>query len=236
MVQSHVRNDDREPHTPKQAHRRASSLGQTDTDDWEVIRQAFLSEGYDLDTVDILLRGWRKGTKACYRPYIHMWMKYCKEKSISITNPTAPQALTFLTDLHSKCYKYNQINTLRSVLSIIIRVKNNTWGKLPVVKKYMKGIFESEAVFPKYNIIWNVSNVFNFFRHMPLPHELGLKELSQKLCLLLILITGGQRCQTIHNIQIADLKILDGKLFTPIMSKIKQTRPSLHMEPLKIKP
>ena len=109
-------------------------------------------------------------------------------------------------------------------------------GNLPIVRKYMKGIFELKPVFPKYTVIWNVSKVFNYFRAMVPPWQLTLKDLSLKLCVLLILLTGGQRCQTIHSINITDMSVVDGKLIIPIMSKIKQSKPTSHMAPLKIKP
>ena len=50
------------------------------------------------------------------------------------------------------------------------------------------------------------------------------------------LTIGGQRCQTIHGIATGDIKVLDDCLYIPIMGKIKQTKPSKHMAPLKFMP
>ena len=41
------------------------------------------------------------------------------------------------------------------------------------------------------------------------------------------LISGEQR--TIHSIRVSDIKILDNKVVIPIMSLIKQTKPTKHM-------
>ena len=82
-------------------------------------------------------------------------------------------------------------------------------------------------------ILHEMSQVFNSFRSLPPVHQLDLKTLSKKLCMLLILLSGGQRCQTVHAIDITDLQVVGNTLVIPIMSKIKQTRPSKHMAPLK---
>ena len=45
-----------------------------------------------------------------------------------------------------------------------------------------------------------------YFRNLHVMGDLILKELSLKLFLLLCLISGGQRMQTIHLINLKDLK------------------------------
>ena len=99
----------------------------------------------------------------------------------------------------------------------------------------MKGVFEARPVFLKYYTTWDVSKLFNDFQGLPPVTELDLKTLSKKLCILLILLSGGQRCQMVHVINVSDLKVIDNTLVIPIMGKIKQTRPSHHMAPLKFK-
>ena len=60
-------------------------------------------------------------------------------------------------------------------------------------------------------------------------NELDIKKLTQKLVMLMTLISGGQWAQTIHSIRVSDIKILDNKVVIPIMSLIKQTKPAKHM-------
>ena len=97
----------------------------------------------------------------------------------------------------------------------------------------MKGIFELKPTFPKYHMVWNVNTVFNLFRSLESPACLTLKNLTQKLALLLVLLSGGQRCQTIHQINVVDIKIVGRLMVIPVMSKLKQSRAGKHMEPLK---
>ena len=60
--------------------------------------------------------------------------------------------------------------------------------------------------------------------------------LSQNLAFLLGLLSGGQRCQTIHQIEIGDIKVVGDELYIPIMGKIKQTHPGKQMAPLRFRP
>ena len=63
-------------------------------------------------------------------------------------------------------------------------------------------------------------------------HALYIPKLTQKLVMLMTLISGGQRAQIIHSIRVSDIKILDNKVVIPIMSLIKQTKPTKDMAPL----
>ena len=47
--------------------------------------------------------------------------------------------------------------------------------------------------------------------------------------MLMTLISGGQRAQTIHSIRISDIKKLDNKVVITTMSLIKQTKATKHM-------
>ena len=47
--------------------------------------------------------------------------------------------------------------------------------------------------------------------------------------MLMTPISGGRRTQTLHNITVSDIKILDNKVAILIMSLIKQTKPAKHM-------
>ena len=58
------------------------------------------------------------------------------------------------------------------------------------------------------------------------------QNLTQKLVMLMTLISGSQRAQIIHSIRLSDTKILNNKVVIPIMSPIKQTKPTKHMAPL----
>ena len=84
-------------------------------------------------------------------------------------------------------------------------------------------------------MIWDVRKVFNYFRNLPVISNFTLKELSLKLAMLLCLVFGGQRMQTIHLINLKDIKYVREQVFIPIMQKIKQSKPGNHIYPLSFK-
>ena len=63
-------------------------------------------------------------------------------------------------------------------------------------------------------------------------HALYIQKLTQKLVMLMTLISGGQRAQIIHSIRVSDIEILDNKVVIPIMFLFKQTKPTKDMAPL----
>ena len=75
----------------------------------------------------------------------------------------------------------------------------------------MKGIFEARLVFPKYRTVWSVNIVFNYFRSLDHPENLSMGLLGKKLALLMCLIAGGQQCQTLHAVDICDIKFVEDK-------------------------
>ena len=159
---------------------------------------------------------------------------YCTKQNILPLEPTLEQAIEFLVHLfHNEGLTYNQICSARSALSSILFLNGDKrFGEYPLVKRVLKGMFQIKPVFPKYNIIWNVKSVFDYLRYLPHQDDLPLNVLSKKLVLLMSLLAGGQRMQTIHLINLSDIKVFPNKIIVPILEKIKQTRPGKHMKPL----
>ena len=61
----------------------------------------------------------------------------------------------------------------------------------------MKGVYELQTPMPRYQHTWNVLIVLNYFKTLEQNEDLSLKDLTKKLCALLLLITA-QRVQTLH--------------------------------------
>ena len=206
---------------------------ETNTSDREGVREVFLSQGFDNNTVDILMASWRKGTFSNYSLYMSKWFKFASCNKVSPVEPPVQIALAFLTSLVRQGKSFHQICMARSALSSVINQQQNvSFGNITIAKRYMKGIFENNPTLPKFQFTWNVSLLFNYFRNMQDIDVLDTQKLTQKLVMLMTLISGGQGAQTIHSIRVSDIKILDNKVIIPIMSPIKQTKPTKHMGPL----
>ena len=115
---------------------------------------------------------------------------------------------------------------------MINQQQNVSFGNTPIVKRYMKRIFENNPALPKFQFTWNVSLLFNSFHNTKEIQALDTQKLTWKLVMLMTLISGGQRAHNIHNIRVSDIQILHNKVVIPILFLIKQTKPIKHIPPL----
>ena len=73
--------------------------------------------------------------------------------------------LDFLSHLVDLGYSYSAINTARGALSALITPHTeDTVGNNPLVKRFMKGVFELRPVRPRYTKTWSVSTVLRFLK------------------------------------------------------------------------
>ena len=92
----------------------------------------------------------------------------------------------------------------------MIDTQNNvTFGKENFVKRFMKGMFQIKPSLPRYTYTWDANKVFSYFRSLPNIENLNLKHLLYKLSMVLMLLSGSQKSQTIHCLQRGDITIID---------------------------
>ncbi len=153
-------------------------------------------------------------------------------RDCDIISPPLPRALDFLSFLFDSGLSYSSINSARCALSTILQLSDSevTFGQLPIVKRFMKGVFELRPALPRYQTTWDVKKVLDFFRKQPMPSALILKDLTVKVTFLIALLSG-QRCQTLHVLTI-DMILVADKCTFYVMEKVKQTRVGTHVKPL----
>ena len=89
-----------------------------------------------------------------------------QRKKCSVIPPDLPLVLDFLTMLHENGLSHSTVNTARSMLSSILQLNVNSSlpiGQLPIVKRFMKGIFEFLSSLPRYTATWDLSTVLKLF-------------------------------------------------------------------------
>ena len=86
---------------------------------------------------------------------------------------------------------------------------------------------------PKYSNTWNVNVVLNYLELLHPHNKLTLKELSQKLAVLLVLLSG-QRCQTILKLSLSSMKPSSSMCVFQITSLLKQSRRGHHLAPIEL--
>ena len=173
------------------------------------------------------MASWRKDTFSNYSLCMNKWFKFASCNKVSPAKPPAQVALFFLTSLARQGNSFHQICMTKSAFLLVFNQQENiSVGTIPIVNRYIKGIFENNPTILKFQFTWNVSLLFHYFLSMLEIHVLGIQKLTQNLVMLMTLISGGQRAQTIHSIRVFGIKLLDNKVVIPIMSLIKQTKPT----------
>lgn len=142
--------------------------------------------------------------------------------------------LEFLTDLFDRGFSHSALNTARSSLSSYMTLKGNCQvGDHPSICRFMKGVYQLRTPLPKYQSTWDVNLLLEFFKGQNDSQFLSLKELTQKLCALL-LISSAQRVQTIHVIKLNGIMFHDRGCTIMIKDKLKSTRPAFHQKALQL--
>ena len=196
------------------------------------IRGKLQVKGFSADTIDIILSSWREGTQTQYKSVAKRWFEFCEKNSCDVISTPLPLAMSFLSDLFHSGLSYSYINTARSVLSSLLQLDGHIpFAQLPIVKRFMKGIFEKRPALPRYSSTWDVNVVFSYIRKQKPVNLLSLKDLSYRFAFLLCLLSG-QRCQTIFTLSLDNMSIEDSKVRFTITEKLKHTRAGTHQKPL----
>jgi hypothetical protein len=80
---------------------------------------------------------------------------------------------------------------------------SNPIGRHPLICRYLKGVFNQVKPVTKYNNIWPVEKVLDYLKGLWPLDNISRKELLLKLVMLIVLTTG-QRCQTLTFLDISD--------------------------------
>ena len=140
--------------------------------------------------------------------------------------------LQFLTELYQDGLSYSALNTARSALAAIVQTTDNkSVGANPNVVRFMKGVFELRTALPRCRQTWDVEVLLNFFRQQKDNDGLSLKDLTGKLCALLLL-ASAQRVQTIHLMKLSAIKFHDKGCTIYVAGKLKHNQPGHHQSPL----
>ena len=182
------------------------------------IRESYEARGISESTCNLLMPSWRPGTQKQYQVYIQKWSHFCTQRKINHNQPTVEQALDFFT----QGLTYSAINTACSALSSYITLEDGTsLGQHPLVSCLLRGIFQRKPPSPRYSETWDVSVVLYYLQGLS---PVKLKELTLKL-VTLILLVSGQRGQTVHLLDLSNMRVSTNS-YTFLFTKLpKQTRP-----------
>ena len=100
-----------------------------------------------------------------------------------------------------------------------------SFGKHPLVQRFMKGIFNLRPAVPRQFAVWVPDIVLDYLS--TLEYDLPLKDLSEKLVILSCIIywTRTLNCEALN---IKDMLLEKGKCTLFIKRPIKTTKPGFH--------
>lgn len=139
--------------------------------------------------------------------------------------------MNFLLYKFNRGASYGSLNTDRSAIALIIdqNISND-----PIIKRFFKGIFRLRPSKPKYDKIWNIDPVLDSFSNFYPLETLNIKQLTEKLIILLALATA-HRVQTLSLININNIVCLPSGVEIKISELIKTSAPGRY-QPLLVLP
>lgn len=202
------------------------SVSQTEADGMPLIRGRLKKQNISERACDIILLSWRKGTTKQYKVYLDRWRRYAEEQNQNPIHPTVANVIEFLTHLYDSGSSYSAINTARSALSAAIGFIDSTLsiGEHPLIKRFVKATYQTRPPLPRYNSTWDVSKVLHLLKTWSPSSKLSLKLLTYKLVMLCTLVTG-QRCQSVHMMDIEQLSKGELSYQFHLKGHIKQSKP-----------
>ena len=200
------------------------------------VRKSLEETGISEQATTIMLKAWRQGTQKQYDTYLKEWALYCNSTGCDPLSAPLYVGINYLADLAGRV-GYSAVNTARSALSSVITLRDgSSFGKHPMVKRLLKGVFEDKPSLPRYGKTWDLNVLLCFLRTLPEYDKISLKELTYKL-VVLIAILSGQRCQTIHALSIEEncMSLEDDRCTFFISTLLKQSKPETHLKPIELR-
>ncbi len=99
-----------------------------------------------------------------------------------------------------------------------------TFGAHPLVCRFLRGVFVEQPSLPRYKTIWDVNIVLKYLKQLHIDIDLTLRDLTLKLTMLLALLSG-QRCQTLHLLNLEGMNLTAQQGTFRISEPIKTTKP-----------
>ena len=126
---------------------------------------------------------------------------FCRERGIGPISTPLDQAIEFLTKTYASGVGYSSVGTARSAPSSVPIMDNGiSLGNHPIVQRFMKGTINLRPALPRQFSVWNPGIVLDYLKNL----EDDLKDLSEKLVILLCLLSG-QRGQTVKALNMKDM-------------------------------
>ena len=113
------------------------------------------------------MSSWRESTHKQYCSYAERWLQFCSEIKADLLHPNVSQVLNFLIKLYHTGIGHSALNTARSAVSALCSTNDGVHvplGTHPLVRRFMKGVFNLRPTKPRYSVTWDVNKVLDYIR------------------------------------------------------------------------
>lgn len=186
------------------------------------LREAFIQQSLDINTVDIMINSLSQSTQNQYNTAYKLWFNFCKSNNVNFFKASISELLRFLTTQFHNGASYATLNCFRSALSLIVGKEK---GTNECVGRFLKGVFRTRPNFPKYQNTWNPSLVLDYLSNQYPNESLSLDGITKKLVTLLALSTG-QRVQTLSLIKFNNISVGESSITITLDELIKTSAPN----------
>ena len=157
-------------------------------------RERCRAGGLPPQVCDILMASWREGTKKRYEGPWRLWTSWCVSRNQCPFSATVAEVLQFLTEqFHTRKLSYRTVGVYKSCISQLHDpIDGQPLGTLPLLSRFMKGVFELRPPTPKICVTWSVGTLLEHLKNMEPNENLSLKELTLKTTILLPLTSSAR--------------------------------------------
>ena len=151
----------------------------------------------------------RDKTKIQYAIYHRKWETYCLLRQIPSLTPDLNDALSFLVSLFDRGLRYSGLNSARSALSCVLpSFEGHNFGSHPLTVRLLRSFYNKRPPQARYATMWDPDIVIDYLREKTPIKDLSIKELTLKLCMLLLLATCSRQ-QRLVSIKRSNIEFQD---------------------------
>ena len=220
--------DDREDNlSPVRPSDDPSVMANAETSCMAAFRSRLQATGLSDEVCKILQSSWRQNTQKRYEGPWKLWSSWCLQRNLDPFSAPVVDVLAFLAEqFNMRGLAYRTISVYKACISQIHNpVEGQQLGNLPIVSRFMKGVFQLKPAAPKTCSTWSVGPVLQYLSSLEPLEKLSIKDLTLKLTMLVALASAAR----VHEIAALDcgsvIKKTDCWEFV-LTSHVKNSRPN----------
>ena len=157
------------------------------------VRSRLQTTGLSPEVCKILLASWRTSTQKRYEGPWQQWASWFLERNKCTFSAPVADVLDFLSEqFNDRNLAYRKVGVYKACTSQMHDpVDGLQLGSLPLVSRFMKGIFQLRPATPRICTTWQVGPVLRYLSSLEPVQQLSLKVLSLKLTTLLALTSAA---------------------------------------------